>query len=181
MRILFLVRSAFFALAACLVSAAAQPAASGAFSRVAVVDVGRVLSSSKAGKAANERLSRLRDERVTKARAMEEEVTALEKEITTKRATLNETQLNRLQEQMADKRRTMTRYVQDAETALKAAQDRELQALEASIKPHIDAVAKEGGWTAIFNKFESGLIWVAEANDISDLVIKRVDETLPAK
>ncbi|MGZ8797026.1 MAG: OmpH family outer membrane protein, partial [Thermoanaerobaculia bacterium] len=54
--------------------------------------------------------------------------------------------------------------------------DRELQALEARIKPIIDGIGKEMGLAAIFNKFESGLVYASDAIDITDTVIKRFNE-----
>ena len=52
-----------------------------------------------------------------------------------------------------------------------------LQDLEAKIKPVIDAVGKEMGLAAIFNKFESGLVYASDAIDITDTVIKRFSDT----
>jgi len=55
-----------------------------------------------------------------------------------------------------------------------------LQALEAKIKPVIDGIGKEMGLAAIFNKFESGLVYASETIDITDTVIKRFNEAQPA-
>ena len=41
--------------------------------------------------------------------------------------------------------------------------------------PVINQVGKEGGYTLIFRKFESGLIYADEAIDITDEVIQRLD------
>jgi len=48
--------------------------------------------------------------------------------------------------------------------------------LENKIKPVIDAVGKEMGLAAIFNKFESGLVYASDAIDITDTVIKRFND-----
>ena len=53
---------------------------------------------------------------------------------------------------------------------------RELVALEAKIKPVIDAIGKEMGLAAIFNKFESGLVYASDAIDVTDTVIKRFND-----
>jgi Skp family chaperone for outer membrane proteins len=41
--------------------------------------------------------------------------------------------------------------------------------------PIINTLGKEGGYTLIFNKFQSGLVYADEAIDITDLVIQRLD------
>lgn len=147
--------------------------------RVAVIDVQKVLSQSAAGKAAYEKLKKLQDERIEKAKAMDDELKKLDAEIATKRISLSEEKLADLQKQLADKRIAMQRYAQDADREIGEARDRELQALEARIKPVIDAIGKEMGLAAIFNKFESGLVYASDAIDITDTVIKRFNDAAP--
>jgi outer membrane protein len=148
--------------------------------RVAVIDVQKVLTQSTAGKAAYEKLKKVQDEKVEKAKAMDEEMKRLDAEITTKRISLSEDKLADLQKQLAEKRINMQRYAQDADREIGEARDRELQALEAKIKPVIDALGKEMGLAAIFNKFESGLVYASEAIDLTDTVIQRFNAAAPA-
>lgn len=148
--------------------------------RVAVIDVQKVLTQSTAGKAAYEKLKKMQDDRVAKAKAMDDELRKLDADITAKRISLSEDKLADMQKQLADKRINMQRYAQDADREIGEARDRELQALEAKIKPVIDALGKEMGLAAIFNKFESGLVYASEAIDITDTVVKRFNEAVPA-
>jgi len=148
--------------------------------RVAVIDVQKVLTQSTAGKASYDKLKKMQDDRVEKAKSMDEELRKLDSEIATKRISLSEDKLAEMQKQLADKRISMQRYAQDAEREIGEARDRELQALEAKIKPVIDALGKEMGLAAIFNKFESGLVYASDAIDITDTVVKRFNEAQPA-
>jgi outer membrane protein len=148
--------------------------------RVAVIDVQKVLTQSTAGKAAYEKLKKMQDDRVAKAKAMDDELRKLDADIAAKRISLSEDKLADMQKQLADKRINMQRYAQDADREIGEARDRELQALEAKIKPVIDALGKEMGLAAIFNKFESGLVYASEAIDITDTVVKRFNEAVPA-
>ena len=156
------------------VAALALPAfAQNAPQRVAVIDVQRVLQSSTAGKAAYDRLKKMQDE-----------INTLDNEINSKKLSLSEDKLNDLEKQLSDKKISMQRYAQDADREVGEARDRELAALEGKIKPVIDAIGKEMGLAAIFNKFESGLVYASDAIDITDTVIKRFDAsqgTAPAK
>ncbi|HEX7807157.1 MAG TPA: OmpH family outer membrane protein [Thermoanaerobaculia bacterium] len=148
--------------------------------RVAVIDVQKVLTQSGAGKAAYEKLKKMQDDRVEKAKQMDEELRKLDSDIGTKRLSLSEDKLAEMQKQLADKKISMQRFAQDADREIGEARDRELQALEAKIKPVIDAIGKEMGLAAIFNKFESGMVYASAAIDITDTVIKRFNEAAPA-
>ncbi|HYC92677.1 MAG TPA: OmpH family outer membrane protein [Thermoanaerobaculia bacterium] len=148
--------------------------------RVAVIDVQKVLTSSTAGKAAYDKLKKMQDDKMSQAKSMEEDLRKLDGEISTKRLSLSEDKLAEMQKQLADKRINMQRYAQDAEREIGEARDRELLALENKIKPVIDALGKEMGLAAIFNKFESGLVYASEAIDITDTVIQRFNAAQPA-
>lgn len=163
------------------VAALAMPVfAQNAPARVAVIDVQKVLTQSTSGKAAYEKLKTLQEERIAKAKALDDDAKKLEQEIGTKRLSLSEDKLAEMQKQLADKRIAIQRYAQDADREIGEARDRELQALEARIKPVIDGIGKEMGLAAIFNKFESGLVYAADAIDITDTVIQRFNAAAPA-
>jgi outer membrane protein len=154
-------------------------------SRIAVIDVQKVLQQSSAGKSAYEKLKKMQDDRIARAKKMDEEIASLDNDINSKKLSLSEDKLADLQKQMSDKKIAMQRYAQDADREVGEARDRELMALEAKIKPVIDQMGKEMGLAMIFNKFESGLVYASEAIDITDSVITRFNsaggETAPAK
>jgi outer membrane protein len=145
--------------------------------RVAVIDVNKVLSNSAAGKAAYERLKKLQDEKMVRAQKMDDEIKALDNDINTKKISLSEEKLTEMQKQLSDKKIAMQRYAQDADRELGEARDKTLGELNAKIMPVVDQVGKDMGIAAIFNKFESGLIYASDAIDITDLVIKKFNET----
>ena len=161
------------AAAALAIPAFAQTAAPGRF---AVIDVQKVLNTSVAGKAAQEKLKKLNDEKASRATKMQEEMAALNNDIATKKLSLSEDKLADMQKQLSDKQVALQRYGQDAERELGEARDKELQELEGKIKPVIDSIGKEMGLAAIFNKFESGLVYASDAIDITDTVIKRFND-----
>jgi outer membrane protein len=144
--------------------------------RVAVVDVQKVLTQSTAGKAAYEKLKKMQEDRLNKAKQMDEEMKKLESDLSTKRISLAEDKLAEMSKQLADKKIAMQRYAQDADREIGEARDRELQALQVKIEPVIDAIGKEMGLALIFNKFESGLVYASEAVEITDTVIKKFNE-----
>lgn len=160
------------------VAALAVPTfAQSAPARVAVIDVNKVLMSSSAGKTAYEKLRKMQEERVARAKKMDEEAAALDKEINEKKLTLSEERLADLTKQLSDRKIAMQRFAQDADREVGEARDKSLQELEGKIKPVIDAIGKEMGLAAIFNKFESGLVYASDAIDITDTVVKRFNDT----
>ena len=152
--------------------------AQGAPSRIAVIDVQKVLQQSTAGKQAYEKLKKMQDDRIAKAKKMDEEIASLDNDINSKKLSLSEDKLADMQKQLSDKKIAMQRYAQDADREVGEARDRELMALEAKIKPVIDQMGKEMGLAAIFNKFESGLVYASDAIDITDTVITRFNTAL---
>lgn len=169
-----------FLVSVALAALAAPMFAQNTPARVAVIDVNRVLTQSTAGKAAYEKLKKVQEERIERAKAMDEELRKLDADMSSKRLSLSEDKLADMQKQIADKRISMQRYAQDADREIGEARDKELQALEVKIKPVIDAIGKEMGLAAIFNKFESGLVYASDAIDITETVIKRFNEANPA-
>lgn len=162
----FLVSMAVAALAIPALAQSSAPA------RVAVIDVNKVLSTSAAGKAAAAKLKQLQEEKIARGQKMDEEIRNLDNEINTKKISLSEEKLSDLTKQLSDKKIAMQRYAQDADRELQEARDRVMQDLNGKIMPVVDKIGKEMGLAAIFNKFESGLIYASEAIDITDHVIK---------
>ncbi|HUF19109.1 MAG TPA: OmpH family outer membrane protein [Thermoanaerobaculia bacterium] len=150
-------------------------------SRVAVIDVRKVLSESTAGKASFDRLSKMQTERAARAQKMNEELAGLESELKQKQMSLSQERLAELNKQFNDKRVALQRYAQDAERELGEARDRELAGLERQILPVINEVGKEMGFALIFNKLESGLVYASDAIDITDVVVKRFNGAAAAK
>lgn len=150
-------------------------------SRIAVIDVQRVLAGSEAGKAAYENLQAQQKQHVDRLKAMEDEIKRLEADFQQKRLSLAEDKIQELQKEIADKKLTLQRSAQDAERDLTAQRDRTLQALEKQIMPIIDEIGKEMGFALIFNKLEAGLVFASDAVDITDIVVKRVNERVDPK
>ncbi len=148
--------------------------------RIAVIDVQKVLTQSTAGKASVARLKQLQDDRLAKARVMDTELRNLTGSLAAGRATMTPAKISDLERQIAEKQTAMKRFGEDAQKEINSLRDRELQALEARINPIVNGAGKEMGLAAIFNKFESGLIFANDAIDITDTIIARFNAAGPA-
>jgi outer membrane protein len=154
-----------------LVIAAAAPAA--AETKVAVIDVQRVVTESDPGKGALQKLKQLQDQKMEAGKGLQQELDALRDRFNKQRFTLAEDKLRELEKQVEDKTIVMKRFQDDASRELEETRRRELDALEQRIMPIIDQLGKEQGLTLIFNKFQSGLVYADDAVDITDDVIRR--------
>jgi len=160
--------------------AAGAPAAGQAAVKLAVIDVERILLESDRGKAALEEIDALRKVKQQEGEAMQKEIADLQTRLNEGRLSLAEDKLAELQKQLEDKVIAARRFQDDAGRELTKKRDQVLDQIEQSVFPVINQIGKEGGYTLIFNKYNSGLVYADEAVDITARVIERYNQTSPA-
>ena len=69
----------------------------------------------------------------------------------------------------------MRRQQDDATRELNKKRDEMLAQIDDRVMPVINQAGKDLGYTLIFRKFESGLIYADEAIDITGVIIQRLD------
>lgn len=158
-------------LALCAAPAPAQP--NGV--KVAVIDVRRLVTDSVAGKEALAKLKKLQDDRVAEGRAKQDEIEQLRKKLNEGRLSLADDKLAELEKQLEDRVTAFRRFQEDAERELAKSRDSAFADIERKVAPLIEQVGREGAYTLIFNKFESGLVFAIESADITDQIIQRFD------
>jgi outer membrane protein len=154
-----------------LLAAVAMPAA--AQSKVAVIDVQRVVTESDPGKEVMQRLKALTDAKSQEGQVLQQEMATLQDQFNKQRFTVSEARQAEMSKEIEDKQIAIRRFQDDAQREIQEAQRRELGGLEERILPIINQVGQEQGFTLIFNKFQSGLVYADEAIDITDDVIRR--------
>lgn len=166
-------------LALAAVPAAAQqaaPAAAPAGSiKIAVIDTEKILLSSQAGKKALADLKKLQEQRETELRTKAQELKDLQSKISEGRLSLAQDKLADLSKQYEEKEITLRRQQDDATRELNKKRDEMLGQIDERVMPVINQVGKDLGYTLIFRKFESGLIYADEAIDITATIIQRLD------
>ena len=145
-------------------------------SRIAIINVQKVLLESTQGKAAREKIEKFALGKQETGKKLGADVEALEKEIAAKRMSLAPEKLADMQKTLDQKKIELQRYAQDTQRELREAEEKAILELEKAIRPVIDQMGKEMGVAAIFNKLESGLVYASDAIDITDSVIKRFNE-----
>ncbi len=160
--------------AAAQAAPAAAPAAGGS-PRIAVIDTEKILLSSNAGKKAVADLKKLQEQREKELGAKAQELKDLQAKINDGRLSLAQDKLADLSKQYEEKEIVLRRAQDDATRELTKKRDEMLAAIDEKVMPVINQVGKELGYTMIFRKFESGLIYADDGIDITNAVIQRID------
>lgn len=169
------------AIAAAAALAAAPAGAQGQVPpKVAVIDVEQILLESERGKSALEEIEALRNEKQQQGEAMQQEISDLRAQLNEGRLSLSQERLDELQKQLEDRMIALQRFQDDATRELTKKRDQVLGQVERSIFPVINEIGEEGGYTLIFNKYNSGLVYASDAVDITAQVIERYNQNSTA-
>jgi outer membrane protein len=169
-------RSSLLVVCVVIILSLALPAAAQELT-IAVIDVQRVVTESDPGKQALQKLKELQDAKVDEGRVLQQTLAGLQEQMAKQRFTLSEERLAEMNKQLEDGQIALQRFQDDAERELDEARRRELGSLEGRIIPVINQVGVERGFTVIFNKFQSGLVYADDSVDITDEVIRRFNTT----
>lgn len=167
-----LVLSVLAVLLAAVVSAQSAPGAAPTV-RVAVIDVERLVRDSALGKEAFNRVKKVNDEKKGEADRLQKELRDLEQKLANQGQSLTDDKREELQKQYQEKAIDFKTFQEKASRELDQAQKKELADLERRVFPIISQLGKERGFTLIFNKFQSGLVFADDAADITEDVLKR--------
>ncbi|HYN23064.1 MAG TPA: OmpH family outer membrane protein [Thermoanaerobaculia bacterium] len=160
---------------------AQQPGASAGPIKIAVIDTEKILLTSNTGKKALADLKKLQEQKEGEARTKQQEVKDLQAKITDGRLSLAQDKLTEMEKQLEEKVIGLRRFQEDANSELGKRRDQILAQIDQKVMPVINTVGKEMGYTLIFRKFESGLIYADEAVDITNAIIQRLDGAAPAQ
>jgi outer membrane protein len=153
-----------------------QTAASAAPSgppKLAVINVDRLVTDSALGKEAFARVKKIADQKKEEGEKLTKELREMEQKLADQGASLADDKKDALQKQYQEKAIAFKRFQDDAQRALEEAQKKELEELQKRVMPVITQIGKERGFTLVFNKFQSGLVFADESVDITDDVLKR--------
>ncbi len=158
----------------------ALPVSAQSAQKVGVIEVQRIVQDSAVGKeslARIQKVSAAKQEDLTKRQT---ELRDLEKRIQEQGKSLSEDAMVKLQKDYQQKALDLKRFQDDAQRELEELQRRELTELEKKVLPVIEAVSKELGYSLVFNKFQSGLLYADEAVDITAAVIQKFNTAIAA-
>jgi outer membrane protein len=167
------------ALAAALTAPAMVLAQAPAGIKIGVIDTERVLLASETGKKALADLKKLQEGKENEVKARQQEIRDLQTKLQDGRMSLAADKISEMEKQLEDKVIALRRLQDDATRELNKKRDEVLAQIDQKVMPVINQVGKELGYTLIFRKFESGLIYADEATDITNQIIQRIDGSAP--
>lgn len=162
-------------------AAGAQGAApaQGGVPKIGVIDTERVLLASETGKKALTDLKKLQETKEGQVKGLQQEIKDLQTKIQDGRMSLAQDKLSDMEKQLEDKVIGLRRLQDDATRELNKKRDEVLAQIDQKVMPIINQAGKDLGYTLIFRKFESGLIYADEAIDITNQIIQRLDGSAP--
>ena len=125
------------------------------------------------GKAALQEIEALRDQKQAEGKTLEDEIRDLRQRLSEGRLSLAQDKIQELEKELERKAIAAQRFNEDATRELTKKRDEVLAGIEESVFPVINQVGEDNGYTLIFNKFRSGLLFANEAVDITQQVIER--------
>ena len=159
----------------------AQASGTEIVAKVGFIDVERVAVESKAGQEELARLKNVREQKTAEGETLKQEAQDLQTQIDDGRLSLPEGEMVELEKQLEDKMLALRRFADDAERVLQKEQEQAFARIEREVMPIIARVSEEQGFTLVFNKWESGLIYATEQADITDLILKLYDASVTEK
>lgn len=178
MKILFRGGSSFLSLVGGLLLCAAPVLAQADSLKIAVIDVQKILTDSTSGQEVLAQLEQLRTEKAEFLVDRKQHLEDLRKRYDQTRLTLAEDRIAELEKEIEDLAIALRRAQDDAQRELQKRQQEDFGRIEQAVLPIIDSVGREFGYSLIFNKFQSGLVYADEAVDITDLVIERYNAAI---
>ena len=146
--------------------------------KIGTINVERLVQESALGKEAFNRVKKLNDQKKEEGEKLQKELRDMEQKLADQGAALADDKRDQLQKSYQEKAIAFKRFQDDANRELEASQKKELSELERRVFPVINQVGKEKGYTLIFNKFQSGLVYAEDAVDITDDVLKVFNTTV---
>jgi outer membrane protein len=169
-----------WSVALCLIAAfpsllPAQEGSGSTSAKVGVIDVQRLVVESRSGREVLDQLRNFREQKTAEGEVLQQEVQDLQAQVQDGGQSLPEEKLVELEKQLEDKLIELRRFADDADRTLQKEQDQAFDKIEREVMPIIARVGEEQGFTLLFNKYESGLIYAAEQVDITDLILQLYD------
>jgi outer membrane protein len=150
-------------------------------SRIAIVDVAKILAKSQAGVAAREQLEREKAAMQKEVDARRQDLERLKDELEKKGPLMTVDARREKQDQFDRKRRDATRLVDDFQKELEKKEQGLLQKVLQDISGIIERIGKTGKYYMIIEKRGAAVVYASPDADVTDEIIKSYDQESAAK
>ena len=143
--------------------------------KLAFVDLQKALNLSKAGQDAKEKFAKEVEEAEEKLALKQEELKKLKEILEKQSAMLTEETLKEKEKDYQAKLRDFKRLYEDSQNELKLQDNEAVKAILEELVKVTQKYGKENGFTFIFEKSESALLFANEARDVTEAILKIYD------
>jgi outer membrane protein len=144
--------------------------------RIAVVDARRAMVSSDEGRAAEKMLKSLLEKKRTQIEPREADLKRQEEEFESQKYVLSRSALEERKLELVKQQRDLERSMREAQDDLELEQRKLMQPLLKKIEEALEEIGKEKKFTVILEKSSPGVVYVEESLDITDLVIRKLNQ-----
>ena len=143
------------------------------------VDV--IAANSVEGRAANEKVKALNDQKVRELNEKNKALQAAQQKLDQGGSVLSDVSRAQLQTEIERQQRDIQRFTEDAQQDVTALQQQLQEDFQRKLNPVVDRVAKEKQVHMIFSAADSGLVWADPTMDLTADVIRAFDAAAGAK
>lgn len=144
--------------------------------KIGVINAQEIIAKTKRGVAIQKKLEALQKQKTTELQTLQDEIKKLEKDLLS--PALNNETRERKSVDLQTKRTTLKRKYEDAQRDFQRESGKELAELEKQLIPLIENIGKSKGYTLIFDRARSGIVYLDGSVDITEEVVKVIDEKL---
>lgn len=149
-------------------------------SKIAVMNVQRIITECDAGKTAKVRFEARMKDLQGKFKGEQAELKALQQEIEKKSSAWSEEKKSEKARDLQKLRRELQSKTDDANFELKQLQEQELQPILKALEEVVTNFGKKNGYTAIFD-IKGGVIYNDKAIDVSEAIVKELNAAMARK
>jgi outer membrane protein len=149
--------------------------------KIAYVDFQRAINLCEKGKKAKEKLARWSQEKQALLNAKQEELRMLQDEITKQSMMLKESTRFEKQQEYQVKLREVQRLFKDSQEEMRREEMKLTRPILNDLSKIVEEIGKKEGYTFIFLKEQSGILFAASNLDITVKIVKIYDERVKAQ
>jgi outer membrane protein len=144
--------------------------------KIGVINAQEVFEKTKRGSKIQKELEAMNDKKAEELKALNESIKKLEKDLLS--PALNSTAREQKSVELQTKRTDLQRRYEDAQRDLQRESQKKLLELEKELMPLITNLGKSKGFTIIFDRARSGIVYFEQSVDITNEVIAAIDAKL---
>ncbi len=144
--------------------------------KIGVINAQEIIQKTKRGVQIQKQLENLQKQKTQELQVLQEQIKKLEKELLS--PALNAETRERKSVDLQTKRTTIKRKYEDAQRDFQRESQKMLAALERELIPLIEGIGKTKGFSIIFDRARSGIVYYNNAVDITGEVITAIDQKL---